>query len=222
MVQRNDDGTYTDTFGEKHSSQAEAEKVNEKHSFGSNFAKASNDAWADSANKLRAYHEKMDARELEVLKEVGRTLETKEKHGKECTDACNQIFDLYKSGKIAEAISYCKQSISQLSKNQYVSVLPRLAAAMLYNEGKYKEAIECNEPFVSSLCYEKLGQKKEATEMAIKAMPDLFHHNGIYYWDPHTSFLTTGDDHFSYEETPFDISFTEFAPLVKERAEAGN
>ena len=87
--------TY-DRFGNLQTSQDEANKANftvgyksADTSISDSFAKASNNAWANSTNKLKAYHEKMEARELEVLQEVGNILETKEKHGKECTDACN-------------------------------------------------------------------------------------------------------------------------------------
>ena len=152
----------------------------------------------------------------------------------ECKEAIRQVFDFYRAGQIDKAVRCSLSAAAQKGRNDQLGKLVILAAVILYKQGQYKEAINCGIPFVSSLCYEKLGEKQKASQAALQAF--FFWAAPIYYYGEEfeslnddriykkTKFLDLCEGNTIWDDLnlPFDIEIEEFLPIVFSRAEEGN
>jgi len=136
------------------------------------------------------------------------------------------IFELYKEGRVNDAIEYIQ--LSQSEENCYCENLKPLIPVMLYKQKKYEEAIKYGYNIINALCYEKLGNNEKATKELNDAVDYLCSQKGNFDSSKKT-FLTTkfSDVEFWFEcqvygESPVDIDITEIIPLLKTRIDKGD
>ena len=200
-------GQYETSDGARHNSYYDADNREGWNDITRSFGDIASEPGRAAIARARAEEDRRDAER-----------ERAEQKRSEFKPVIEQVFSLYNNGNIAEAIKYCIGNIQRKYSNDYFELLEPLAAVMLYKQGKYTEAINIGEAFVSSLCYEKLGEKQKATEMALNVLPTL---SGKI--ESETAFLNGyGWNALYFSNSPFDIEYAEFTPLVIARAEEGN
>lgn len=191
---------------------------------GTQYDQDNRQAWADitssSASMYNASAETAKRRAEEDRRE--REKQADEAMQKRCRKLIRQVFDLYKSGNAEQAIQLCTQYVNQNGSGNYGYEFSGLIPIILYNQGKYKEALDCNDNlFIRSMCYEKLGNRQEAAKTLLEGLRDSTVPY-ILFAEEHYVLSKSNDVYNFYNNPTFNFHYAEFVPLVTELAEGGN
>jgi tetratricopeptide (TPR) repeat protein len=160
-----------------------------------------------------------EARAAEDRREAEREREAAINNAKseEAEEAITQIFELYKAGKIDNAINLGLQCVRQKKNNEKFEEIVEYVAVMCYLNGRYQEAISCEDIFINCLSYEKLGEYDKATKELIR-FQDVSGVGGEKHLSERANFYFLNRTF----DTPFNIDIAEITPLIIERTEKGD